>query len=100
DFNSASDVFVRQVPLGVTELVTKTASPSNSAGGESSITDYVTDFRNSTISDGGAVSADGRYVAFVSRAANLIPGMENPQHFNNVYRLDRRTGEVALVSVN
>ena len=49
---------------------------------------------------GGAISQDGRYVAFQSDSRNLVSGMEASPNFGNVYRFDRQTGEVALVSVN
>ena len=45
-----------------------------------------------------SVSADGRYVAFTSDAADLVPGDTNNQH--DVFRLDRQTNEIVLVSVN
>ena len=45
-----------------------------------------------------AVSADGRYVAFVSRAANLAPGDTN--NAPDVFRRDRLTGETIRVSVS
>ena len=47
----------------------------------------------------GAISADGRYVAFVSNAGNLLSGVDLLPA-RNVYRYDRLTGQVALVSVN
>lgn len=54
---------------------------------------------SSTISS-GALSEDGRYLAFVSDAPDLIPGVEIEEGTRNVYRLDRITGDIALVSVN
>ncbi len=47
-----------------------------------------------------AVSADGRYVAFTSRAPNLVNGITVAPGVENVYRYDRVTGHVALVSIN
>jgi hypothetical protein len=49
-----------------------------------------------------AASADGRYVAFTSNAANLVEGIEieASESLFNVYRFDRLTGIVALVSIN
>jgi hypothetical protein len=42
-----------------------------------------------------AISADGRFVAFVSTAANLVAGANAA---SQVYRLDRTTGEILRVS--
>ncbi|MEM7707251.1 MAG: calcium-binding protein [Pseudomonadota bacterium] len=43
-----------------------------------------------------AVSADGRFVAFESRASNLVPDVLNGS--NSIYVKDRLTGEVSLIS--
>lgn len=45
----------------------------------------------------GAVSADGRYVAFDSTAANVVPGAPAPGR-ENIYVRDRLTGHTQLVS--
>src|ERR1043166_10172701 len=45
----------------------------------------------------GPISADGRYVVF-STAKDLLPVDRNNQE--DVYRYDRRTGELILVSVD
>jgi WD40-like Beta Propeller Repeat len=45
-----------------------------------------------------AITPDGRFVCFVSKAANLVPGV--PAEVLQVYRLDRTTGAVILVSAN
>ena len=44
------------------------------------------------------VSANGRYVAFVSLATNLVPNDTN--NTNDVFVRDRQTGQTILVSVN
>ncbi len=49
-------------------------------------------------SDNAAVSADGRYVAFVSQADNLVSGDSNNQ--NDIFVHDRQTGETTRVSVD
>jgi hypothetical protein len=49
-------------------------------------------------SDSPSVSADGRYVAFQSKAPNLVPGETGAQNVENVYLLDRTTNQVTLVS--
>lgn len=52
-----------------------------------------------------SVSSDGRYIAFISRATNLVPGMRTQgcgatqSPCQNVYLRDMATGEATLVSV-
>ena len=46
---------------------------------------------------GAAISADGRYVAYSSAASNLVPGDGNGAA--DVFRLDRETGELLIVSM-
>ncbi len=75
------DIFVRDRLTGTTVLVSQTNSegPSN---GDSFLP---------------SISADGRYVAFVSRASNLASG-DTDFHINDVYVRDLRTGTTELVS--
>lgn len=47
-----------------------------------------------------AISADGRYVAFVSDAVNLAPGITNPGPGRQLFLYDRATGTSTLVSHN
>ena len=61
------------------------------------------DSDSTTVNEGGgvssdpAISADGRFVAFVSQSTNLVPGIITaPQ----VYLRDRQTGQTTLVSLN
>jgi archaellum component FlaF (FlaF/FlaG flagellin family) len=49
-------------------------------------------------SEGGSISADGRYVAFDSRASNLVPGDTN--NTGDVFVHDRQTGQTTRVSVS
>ena len=49
-------------------------------------------------SDRAAISADGRFVAFLSTADNLVPGDTNGQR--DVFRHDLKTGETVRVNVN
>ena len=51
-----------------------------------------------SLDDGGALSWDGRYVAFASSAANLVPGDTN-QHAD-VFVHDLLTGSTARVSLD
>jgi hypothetical protein len=48
-------------------------------------------------SAGGVVSADGRYVVFSSKAANLVSGDTNGR--DDIFRFDRTTGQVQAVTV-
>ena len=50
---------------------------------------------DSTIKGNGAVSDSGRFVAFDSGADGLLAA---PSRFNQVFRLDRLTGQIVLVS--
>jgi Tol biopolymer transport system component len=58
------------------------------------------DSDTTVINEGGgvstdpAISADGRFVAFVSQSSNLVPGISGQQ----VYLRDRQTGQTTLVS--
>ncbi|MFJ4264868.1 S-layer homology domain-containing protein [Paenarthrobacter nicotinovorans] len=80
DVNGAEDVFVKDMQTGVTRLVSATASggSGNGKSGEPSI------------------SADGRYVAFSSRATDLVP--EDSSRLTDVFVRDMVTGTTKLVS--
>ena len=80
DTNGASDVFVFDRQSGTLSLVSM-----DGAGNQSN-----------AFSGYPSLSADGRYVTFNSRGTNM-PG--NPTGLYQVYRRDRVTGEVVLVSV-
>lgn len=85
DTNGVSDVFVRDLRRGTVERV-NVASDGTQADG-----------------DGGyraEISADGRYVTFMSEAKNLVawPAPVDP-HAEDVYVHDRRTGRTERVSV-
>jgi len=45
-----------------------------------------------------SLSADGRYVVFVSSAANLVPGQIDDNRGSDVFLYDRATGAITLVS--
>jgi uncharacterized repeat protein (TIGR01451 family) len=84
DRNGLADIFVRDRLLGTTERVSV-----SSAGEEANGT-----------SQGPAISANGRFVAFHSDAQNLIPE-GNPFLFTDqVYVHDRETGTTEIISVN
>lgn len=81
DDNGASDIFVRDMQTGRIEKV------SQSDGGEAGDDD----------SSDPSISPDGRYVAFWSLAANLVPGDDNG--FRDVFLADRQESLVTRASV-
>jgi Tol biopolymer transport system component len=84
DTNGASDVFVHDRRTGATERVN--LGP-----------DGVQADSNASVSSPPALSADGRLVAFPSRAGNLVPGDTNDAR--DVFVRDRRTGVTERISV-
>jgi Tol biopolymer transport system component len=84
DTNGFSDVFVRDRETGTTERISV-----SSAGVQGNQASFIT---------GNSVSADGRYVAFISGAENLVPGPSNGA--GNVYVRDRLAGTTERISVS
>ena len=80
DSNGKRDVFWRDRVTGTTRLVSRTAV-GTSGNGES---------------DSPAISPDGRYVAFHSRASDLVAGDTNASH--DVFVWDSQNDTVTLVS--
>jgi Tol biopolymer transport system component len=80
DTNAASDLFLHNLLTGQT---TRVSVNSNEEQADDS-------------SQGGAMSGDGRYVAFSSEAENLAPDYEFWEH---VYVRDLTTGETTRASV-
>ena len=85
DANGFTDVFLRDLLLGTTELVSVGLGglPGNGPSGFS-------------FGSNGDVSADGRYVVFASEATNLIEGDGTER---DVFRRDRLAGVTERVSV-
>jgi len=83
DANDDRDVVINITATNVNELVSRVdpANPNRAAG--------------ATIS---SVSADGRYVTFVSKATNLVPGQIDTNNGEDIFLLDRQTGLITLVS--
>jgi hypothetical protein len=81
DTNGASDCFVRDRATGITERVSV-----DSSGGESDDDSF-----------GPFLSADGRFVAFVSCATNLVPNDANGTW--DVFVHDRTTGSTTRVNL-
>jgi len=80
DTNGSYDVFVHDRQTGVTSRVS-VASDGAQGDGDSRFP---------------SISADGRFVAFTSRASNF--GSENPNHYDFGYVHDRQTGEIRVVT--
>jgi Tol biopolymer transport system component len=81
DTNNRGDVYVRDVERGTTTLVSRAAGATGPVGDGSS--------------DQPAISADGRFVAFTSRAKNLGPATTGIRH---VFVRDLREDTTTLVS--
>ena len=73
DTNGRTDIFLRDLQTGLTELISVSSDRAQSLG-------------NSTYPD---LSDDGRYVIFISRARNLTVGDTND--FNDLFVRDRTT---------
>jgi len=82
DANNASDVFLRDLGTGATELISVSSAGTQAAGGS---------FRP-------CLSRDGRFVAFHSAAPNLVSGDTNAAA--DVFVRDRVRGTLARVSVD
>lgn len=81
DTNRERDVFVYDRGTSRLERVSVTTAGAQATGGSNGRP---------------TVSRDGRFVAFVSRATNLAPGIREPQ--SHIYVRDRQTGRTELVS--
>jgi Tol biopolymer transport system component len=89
DTNASFDVFVRDRKLGRTERIS--TSSGGAQGDDSSFSP--------------ALSAGGRFVAFVSRASNLVPGDTNGGACSeppcvDLFVRDRKLGTIKRVSVS
>jgi len=82
DTDAASDVYVRDLDTGFTQLVSRATGAAGAKGNLSSGTP--------------SISADGRYVAFDSVAQNLVP--EDADFIRDVYVRDLQTNTTTLVS--
>lgn len=81
DTNGAIDVFVRDRTTGKTERVSLSSTDEQANG----------------YSNSPSISADGRYVAFVSSASNLVAGDANERE--DIFVRDRLAGTTTLASV-
>jgi Tol biopolymer transport system component len=82
DTNSSDDIFVRDRQSGTTTRVSVTSAGGEANGGSFS----------------PALSSDGRFVAFLSDASNLVSVDTNG--FRDVFLHDRQTGSTTMMSVD
>jgi Tol biopolymer transport system component len=82
DTNGSTDVFVRELGSGKTKRVSLSATGAQGDGA----------------SVAGSVTPDGRFVAFSSRATNLVPGDSNG--YADVFVRDRTAKTTVRVSVS
>jgi len=81
--NGAPHIFARDMLAGTTELVSVSSAGEQGSGGGSVMS---------------SVSTDGRFVAFMSHATNLVPGDTNSQP--DIFVRDRLAGTTERVSVS
>lgn len=81
--NGRKDVFYRDLQTGITTLVSVNLAGTGGGNGDS---------------QNPAISADGRFVTFESRASNLVANDSNT--FSDVFVRDMQTGVTTLVSLN
>src|SRR5262249_43065840 len=84
DTNGGQDMFVFDRQMGTTERVSVSAAGDQAQGSRGSFSP--------------SISSDGRFVAFVSDATNLVAGDTN--NAPDVFVHDRQTGATELISVN
>jgi Tol biopolymer transport system component len=82
DTNNGPDIFVRDRQTGKTELVTVAANGVPANGGSD---------------HSPAISADGRFIVYTSRATNLVPGDTNNAF--DIFVRDRQTATTERVTV-
>ncbi|NJP10564.1 MAG: hypothetical protein HC866_14680 [Leptolyngbyaceae cyanobacterium RU_5_1] len=92
DSNNADDVFVHDRLTGTTTLVSVNSSGTNSG------TNNSTNPLNRSSSYDPILSGDGRYVAFMSYASDLVANDTNDS--SDVFVRDLVTGTTTLVSIN
>lgn len=84
DSNGGDDIFVFDRVSGVMNLVSHAAGSAVTTGDGASTA--------------AIVSSDGRYVVFASSAADLVAGSADTNGVDDVFRWDRTTGDIELVS--
>ena len=89
DTNNSSDVFVHDRQTGATTRVSV-----DSAGNQAQCPTVF----GLSCSGGGSISSDGRFVAFISNATNLVPGDTN--NAADIFVHDRQTGQTTREDFN
>ncbi len=84
DTDASSDVFVRDLDTGVTELISRASGPAGAAGTDNSYEP--------------SISGDGRYVAFYSRAPLGTDDFDEQSFPGDIFVRDRATATTILVS--
>ncbi|HEY3570487.1 MAG TPA: hypothetical protein VGP73_21330 [Thermoanaerobaculia bacterium] len=84
DPGKLSDVFLYDRVSGRTSLVSRSRASASTPG--------------NGISDGPAMSADGRWIAFRSEATDLVNGQADTNLDGDVFLYDRQSGRTSLVS--
>ncbi|MGH7488819.1 MAG: hypothetical protein ACREMY_24940, partial [bacterium] len=88
DLNGGADLFLFDLAHGTTALVSHAAGLPTTAADTGFPFDY-----------GTSISADGRFVAFVSTAGNLVAGQSARSNGSpNVFVYDRTSGAITLAS--
>ena len=82
DANEVEDVFLHDRQSGITRLVSSTSDG----------------VQGNDFSGAPSISGDGRYVAFVSFATNLVDGDTNG--FGDIFVHDRESGAIDLISIS
>lgn len=84
DTNAAEDVYLWDRLTGVTSLVSHSAGQATSAANQGALAT--------------SLSADGRFVAFSSRATDLVAGQADSNGGSDVFLYDRVSGTSVLIS--
>jgi hypothetical protein len=87
DTNGVGDVYRRNLVTGVTTLVSVRSDGTTSGNGGCPDSGYV------------RISTDGRYVAFLSEATNLVSGVTDATT-NDIFVRDMQTGTTSLATIN
>ena len=100
DNNKGADVFVRNSATAKTTLVSADIAGNATGNQPSGISPASIGAGGGTESIGPVISPDGKYVAFVSSAGNLISGENNPTNSPQIYPRNLQTNTTALITEN
>jgi hypothetical protein len=82
------DVYVRDLRLGITTLVSRNLAGTARGNGTSGFNDHL------------GISADGRFVVFSSSSTDLVAQVDNNNNSTDVFVRDLQTRTTTLVSIN